>query len=222
MSENNQATGPYSELARLFMEALLRGDRSAASRLVMEAVENGTSVRDIYLHVLQVSQQEIGRLWQINRISVAEEHYCTACTQFIMTQLYPYIFRTEKNGRRMIATCVGGELHEIGVRMVADFFEMDGWDTYYLGANTPARDILDTITKREPDILGISTTISFNLSKMIELISVLRKSPDTTTVKFLVGGRPFNLTTDLYQKVGADGSAANALEAVSLANQWLD
>ena len=38
----------------------------------------------------------------------------------------------------MVATCIGGELHEIGIRMVADFFEMEGWDTYYLGANTPA------------------------------------------------------------------------------------
>jgi len=110
---------------------------------------------------LQRTQYEIGRLWQTNRISVAEEHYCTACAQFVMTQLYPYIFRSERNGRRMVATCVGGELHEIGVRMVADFFEMEGWDTYYLGANTPARDILDTIAKREADIVGISVTIHY-------------------------------------------------------------
>ena len=35
-------------------------------------------------------QHEIGRLWQINHISVAHEHYCTSVTQMIMSELYPY------------------------------------------------------------------------------------------------------------------------------------
>ena len=88
-------------------------------------VEQGTPARDIYLQVFQPAQREVGRLGQTNRISVALEHYVTAATQPIMSQLYPRIFSPEKTGRRLIATCVGGELHEIGVRMVADFFEMD-------------------------------------------------------------------------------------------------
>jgi methanogenic corrinoid protein MtbC1 len=74
MSENSPLSEPYADLARSYMEALLRGDRQTASRLVMEAVENGVSVRDIYLHVLHVSRREIGRLWQLNRISVAPKH----------------------------------------------------------------------------------------------------------------------------------------------------
>jgi methanogenic corrinoid protein MtbC1 len=27
------------------------------------------------------------------------------------------------------------------MRMVADFMEMEGWDTYYLGANTPTESV---------------------------------------------------------------------------------
>ena len=77
------------------------------------------------------------RYWQMNRLTVAQEHYCTAATQMIMSQLYPYIFEGERNGRVLVATCVAENLHEIGVRMVTDFFEMDGWDTFYLGANVP-------------------------------------------------------------------------------------
>ena len=37
---------------------------------------NGISVKDIYLHVFQSSLYEIGRLWQENKITVAQEHYC--------------------------------------------------------------------------------------------------------------------------------------------------
>ena len=129
--------GPHTTLATKFLKLLLTGERHVASRLILEAVDSGVPLKDIYLHVFQRSQRELGRLWQLNQISVAQEHYCTAATQLIMAQLYPRIFRTEKNGRKIIATSIGGELHEIGVRIIADFFEMEGWDTYYLGANSP-------------------------------------------------------------------------------------
>jgi MerR family transcriptional regulator, light-induced transcriptional regulator len=131
--------GPLSGLARDYLGALLRGDRREAGRLVLDAVESGTSVKDIYLHVFQECQREVGRLWQMNRLSVAEEHYCTAATQLVMSQLYPRVFAGERNGRTLVATCVAGDLHEIGVRMVSDFFEMEGWDAYYVGANAPAK-----------------------------------------------------------------------------------
>jgi methanogenic corrinoid protein MtbC1 len=128
---------PFAELATRYLDTLLAGDRQAASALILEAVSAGASVRDIYLLVFQRSQHEIGRRWQLNEMSVAEEHFCTAATQLIMSQLYPQIFSTARRNRKLVAACVGGDLHEIGVRMVADFFEMDGWDTYYVGANMP-------------------------------------------------------------------------------------
>ncbi|WP_440120087.1 hypothetical protein [Paenibacillus sp. QZ-Y1] len=37
----------------------------------------------------------------------------------------------------MVAACVGSEQHEIGLRMLTDVFEMEGWDTYYLGQMFP-------------------------------------------------------------------------------------
>ena len=62
---------PLSPLAHQYFEALRRGDRHLAGTLVLEAVAAGTSVKDIYLHVFQPAQYEIGRLWQTNRITVA-------------------------------------------------------------------------------------------------------------------------------------------------------
>lgn len=73
----------------------------------------GTPVKEIHLHVFQPAQYEVGRLWQMNRITVAQEHYCTAATQLIMSQLYPHIFASVKNGCTLGATCVGGDLHEV-------------------------------------------------------------------------------------------------------------
>jgi MerR family transcriptional regulator, light-induced transcriptional regulator len=209
-------------LAHQYFEAMRRGDRQLASRMVIEAVAAGTSVKEIYLHVFQPAQREIGRLWQINRITVAQEHYCTAATQLIMSQLYPQIFASTKNGRVLIASCVAGDLHEIGVRMVADFFEMDGWNTFYLGANTPHESVISTIVERHADVLAVSATISYHVDAVRDLISAVRQHPATGRVKILAGGYPFNRDVDLWRQVGADGSAFDAQQAITLANQLVN
>jgi methanogenic corrinoid protein MtbC1 len=213
--------GPLSDLAQNYLQALLEGDRHTANRLIIDAVDGGTTIKDLYLHVFERSQHEIGRLWQMNRISVAQEHYCTAATQVIMSQLYPQVFAAERVGRRLVAACISGELHEIGLRMVADFFEMEGWDTYYLGANTPSTSIIQAIEDQGADILAISATMTFHLSEVVDLVDQVRGHAVGSKVRILVGGNPFNTAPGLWQQIGADGHATDAQEAIAIANKLL-
>jgi methanogenic corrinoid protein MtbC1 len=205
---------PLTDLTHHYIEALLRGERQSASKMILESVAQGTAIKDLYLNVFQSSQREIGLLWQTNQISVAQEHYCTAATQMVISQLYPYIFASKRNGRRMIATCVGGELHEIGARMVADFFEMDGWDTYFLGANTPTEGVLRAIAERKAEVLAISATMTIHIDKVSELIAEVRRTKLDEGIKILAGGYPFNIAPSLWKSVGADAYARDAQQAL--------
>jgi methylmalonyl-CoA mutase cobalamin-binding domain/chain len=210
---------PLADLASAYLDALLRGERQRAFRLILDAVETGVELRALYLHVFQRTQQELGRLWQLNRIGVAHEHYCTAATQLLMAQLYPAILATAKTGRRFVAACVAGELHELGARMVADFLELEGWETYYLGANTPAESVVRMAVERQAHVVGISATMPFHVRAVAALVAAVRSEEACKTVKVLVGGYPFTRAPDLWQRVGADGSARHAHEAVALANR---
>ncbi|HVZ59657.1 MAG TPA: cobalamin-dependent protein [Terriglobales bacterium] len=210
---------PHVELARRYLDLLLKGDRHTASQMILGSASSGIPVKELYLHVFQPAQYEVGRLWEINEIGIAQEHYCTAATQFIISQLYPYIFSREHSAGTLVATCVAGDLHEIGVRMVADFFEMDGWNTFYLGGNTPCRSVIETVVQRRAWVLGISAMISFDLSAVKELIRAVRAHSECGDVKILVGGWPFLAAPGLWRKLGADGTATNAQEAIILANQ---
>jgi len=209
------------QLAIDYTHALLRGDRHSASQFVMKAVEEGVPVKEIYLDIFQNSQYEIGRLWLDNQISVATEHFCTAATQSIMAQLYPYIFTTERFGRRLVAACVGGELHELGIRMVSDFFEMDGWDTYYLGANSPATSIMKAIDEYQADLVALSVSMPFHRSLLRETIKKLRESTSGKQVKIMIGGHALNNFRDNWAAFNADGYAPNANEAVITANKLI-
>ncbi len=211
--------GPYDELARSYLQTLLRADRHTASAMILQSVEKGASLKDIYSQVFQPSQRELGRLWQSHQITIAQEHFCTAATQMVMSQLYPAIFMGPRNGRCMVMACVGRELHEIGARMVADFFEMDGWDSYFLGANTPPEAVLAALEDRRADLLAISVTMTFHLERVYELIEAVRSHPRLARTRILVGGYPFNISAGLWRKVGADGFASSAAQAVQEAEK---
>lgn len=208
---------PLGNAAKEYLNRLLYAKRSIAVKYILDLVNSGVDIKDIYIHVFQPTQYEVGRLWQTGKISVAQEHYATAVTQMAMAQLYSKIFDTPRIGRNMIATCPSGELHEIGIRMLADIFELSGWDTYYLGANTPESGIISTIEKEEPDLVAISAAMTYHLSKVEHLIDYIRKSnyPD---IKVIVGGYVFKSVPDLWKEVGANGFAPDAIKALELVN----
>src|SRR3954471_6414355 len=130
------------ELAVQYLELILAAERTAAIDLVMRAADE-FPLEAIYLHLLQESQYEVGRLWETGAISIAQEHYSTAVTQLVMAKLYPRISETPKHGRTFMGIAVEGELHQVGIRMVCDVFELRGWKTVYLAGASGTAEVLE-------------------------------------------------------------------------------
>ncbi len=214
--EGGEEDDPLEPQAREYLEALLDTDRDRAWQIVEGALGRGFSIKDVYLGIFQRTQYEIGRLWQRNLLSVAQEHYCTARTQLIMTRLYPRIFSEHKRDRRLLAACAAGELHELGVRMVADFFEMEGWDTVYLGAGGSAQALLQAVETRRPHVVGLSATMPAHVRHVADLVEGIRRRFGDAP-RILVGGRQFKIRPTLWRDVGADGFAPDAQTAVLMA-----
>ena len=59
--------------------------------------------------------------------------------------------------------------------------------------------------------------MSGHLRGVDELIHLVRAQPACRDVKILVGGYPFLVAPELWERVGADGTAANAQDAIALA-----
>lgn len=196
------------------LELLLAGDRHAAITTVLAAADRGVGVEDLYLGVFQPCLWEVGRRWQSGQVTVAQEHLVTAAIQLAMAQLYPRVFSTPRVYRTVVVASVGGELHELGGRMVADIFELRGWDAHFVGGNVPAGSVADLAAKVEADVVAVSATLPSHLPDVEEVVRAVRARSDA---RVLVGGRPFNRVPDLWRVVGADGTAADAVAAVEQA-----
>lgn len=208
-------------LGRDYLDLLLDGRRLDAMQAVAGRVEEGLPVETVYIEVLQPVMYEVGRLWQADEIDIATEHYVTAATQLLMARLFPGALPHRRIARSMVGACLGSELHELGMRMVCDFFEFAGWDTYFLGAVTPAQSLITTVTAQRPDLVCISATMSFGLPKIRSLIQELRTGSSPNPPRIMVGGLPFLINPELFRVVGADATAADARQAVHVATQLM-
>lgn len=215
---------PLPPAARSFLNALLEGDPARGSAIIDKKLAAGVPVKEIYTGIFRPVLWETGKLWQQNRATIAQEHYVSGMIHRIMEQIKGGVTSAGKQGRRkkrVVASSVGAELHEIGIRMVADFFEMDGWDVYSTGANTPAKSILAAVRDHKADVLALSITMPSRLADLHYLIRSLRADKETAQVKVIVGGYPFRVLPDLWKQVGADAVAVGVEDAVAAADRLL-
>lgn len=208
-------------LARHYLDLLLEGQRTEALTLLRNEVKQGRDVRELYQEVFQPVQQQVGLLWHQNRISVAQEHFCTGATELAMALLHPYLHRAPRNGRRLVATTLSGDLHSMPVRIVCDFLEGEGWEPIWLGGNTPTATVWPTVEAYQADLLLVGASMNHHVAAVRRLLAERAAYPAAKRVRTLVGGAPFNADPQLWQAVGADAWAPDAPGAVEAVRKLL-
>ncbi len=170
-----------------YLSALIEGDKKECTSIVKELLDKNIDTRKLYVELFQRSLYRIGKLWEMNRISVATEHLATDITQNLMILAFANVKLNGKIGKRIVITCIDKEFHQIGARMVADVFELNGWDSYFLGANTPPGEVVKFIEEKKPDLIGLSLNLYINVVRLFKMIEAIRKYfPD---LPIIVGGQ---------------------------------
>jgi len=194
------------DLRQRYVDALVAGDLASAERLIEDA---GTDVRTLYLEVLQPALYEIGRRWEEAEISVAQEHLATATTQSLMARLAErFEGDAPRRDRRVLVACAEGELHSIGVRMVADFLDADGWDVLFVGALSPPTAVAELAAAQGVDVVALSAALPQRVPEIVRAVAALRAL--ATVPVIAVGGQAFGGDAEVAIRTGADLYAPDA------------
>ena len=205
-------------VALRYIQAVIAGNAIPGMAIVLDAVDDGLSVADAIMKVLLPAQREVGRLWHVNEISVAEEHMVTMTTQRLMAVLASRARRAPDRGRTAVAAAVAGNIHEIGIRAIAYLLEFEGWRTIYLGPDVPKGDIPEAIDCFDADVVLLSLALSAQLPALQRTIDEIRKRQGNA-VKIMVGGNGLNGAPSLWKELGADGYAETADSALTVADE---
>ena len=203
-----------------FLDAQLAGDRRRALALVAELTSAGKhTASDVRTHVIRAAQSEIGRLWQKNSISIAQEHMATAISQLALAELFRHERPSAPNGRKIVVACVEGELHDFPARLVADELDVAGFDVRFLGANVPVDALLSFIAREDPDLLVLSATMAFHADSVRTAVTRIRAI--AAELPIAVGGQICDWVESLGRELDVAISGCDAGELVREARRLL-
>lgn len=191
----------FDQVYENYLSLLLQGKRSECSRIVQVLLDQNIEIKTLYTDLFQKSLYAVGELWETNKISVAREHLATAITEGLLNQVYPTLFNKERRPqeKKVIVSCAANEFHQVGGKMVADMFELHGWDGHFLGANTPVDHMLEYIQETKPDLVGLSLSVYFNMAALKTGIEAIRTHFGNLDI--VVGGQAFRWGgTELVKK----------------------
>ncbi len=200
------------------VEMLVAYDALAASRVIEEALAL-LPLEDVCLHVLQPALYEIGRRWERGEIEVGAEHFASA---FVIRRLGALFNLSQPEPGRgpVVAACLEGELHEIGLLLTCLFLSRRGIKILYLGPNLPLDDLIETVRRLRPPLVLLSAStpeaaehLAAATCELKARGSIAAPEPYVPTVGF--GGGVFLERPELRSGIGGTFLGRDADEAVA-------
>jgi methanogenic corrinoid protein MtbC1 len=205
---NERSESNMNNIYEKFNLLLVEENKEEATKFILELLQNKEiDILELYMDILTPSLN-LMQCMEDKRLCIWKEHVRTAIIRTIVECCFPYVLkkRDELNYSKKgtaIVLCPPEEYHDLGARMVTDFFTISGYHAIYVGSNTPYSDFRNAIDIIKPNIVAISVSNYYNMvvtKKVIKEIKEVVGYP----IKIVVGGNAFNNDTEKYKIVGAD------------------
>ncbi|MBM7094347.1 cobalamin B12-binding domain-containing protein [Bacillus sp. H-16] len=171
-----------------FVKAILAGDQGKALHTI-KSLRKKHSRLELYMNVITPAMYEVGRLWEENEISVADEHLATGVCDFVLSQTEYDLVHTQHNDAlpKAMFFSVQDEWHQLGIKMVSILFKEKGWNVRYLNANLPLDHAINNAKVWKPEVVGMSLALAHRLTDLPDYLEAFAKLPSKP--KILIGGR---------------------------------
>ncbi len=179
----------------ILREYLNKRDIASATRHILSLADQ-KPIYEVYEQVIGKLLSEVGLPDSNEKFDIVNEHIYSNIIKTIIENCIYEVERQSKprNGKSVLVCTLEEEYHEIGIRMINDYFKLAGFDTIYLGCNIPNEDIMKAIMQNDVDCVAVSVTNFYHLSKLKKLITQIRKF---TSVNVYVGGQAIQANSNL-------------------------
>jgi len=202
-------------------QALIGADRDTALGAARRLVDAGVDPKVILEQGMAVAMFDLGEMWKRGEVYlpevVASASVFKQCNEIVEPVLLAQRRPGDARATLVILCTVKGDLHDLGKNMVAAMLRTSGFEVLDLGKDTPADKIIAAINEKEPAIIGMSALLTTTVPYQETVIKKLVAEGIRDKVKVMVGGAP--VTPEWAEKIGADGYANNAPEAVEVARK---
>jgi MerR family transcriptional regulator, light-induced transcriptional regulator len=204
------------ELYKRYIGYLLKSNKEEARNVILTACRNGIAMKKIYIDILEKVLKEVGFLWEMGRIGVWKEHFISEVTLDIMREIKTKENIKQKKNYKIIGLTAGPELHNIGLKMIIDLLEVEGWQGIYLGSNVPVQSLIKAIEDETPDVLAISATLEYHINSTRNFVAAVKSCFDKASPKIVIGGAAFQRQKNMWKETGADYWASKSEDIINI------
>ena len=183
-SQNEDADNPWMSYQRRMLNAIVRFD----AKTLDQAYNDALSLYPIDLvtkHMILPLLKTLGIRWENKQGSVAEEHFFGAYLRNKLGARFHH-HPSAQTGPLLVAACLPGEQHEIGLMLFCLSALNQGYRLVYLGADTPFSELKTPIERAHADALLLSGSIKPEVAEFGHELAALVES---VAVPVFVGGR---------------------------------
>ena len=208
------------EILQSLSEAVLNFDADAAidaARASVEAkIDPVKAIEEGLAKGLRVvgDRFEAGELWLPHLVLGAEA--LEAAVKVLEEHMALEDLESTSRGTVVIGT-VEGDIHDLGLRIVASMLRANGFRVYDIGCNAHTLNFIEKAKEVRADIIAASSLMTTTMPFMKDLVEALETSGIRGQYKVMVGGGP--VTKELAKAIGADGYGKDAAEAVQVAKE---
>ena len=199
-------------------EAIKKGNRNEAKRLVTEAIAANQPARAI-LDAMVAAMDEVGAKFQRNEIFVPEMLIASRAMKEAMAILEPVLVKAGITPAfTAVVGTVQGDLHDIGKNLVAMMWKGANFGVIDLGTNVSPEKFVEAARTHHAAVVGLSALLTTTMPAMKQTVDALRAAGLTQT-KVVIGGAP--ITAEFAKEIGADAFAPDAASAVDVVRKLM-
>ena len=202
------------------IDAIYDGDEDRTIESVEAALEGGCTAQDIINKGGVVALERLGKAFDEMEAFLPDMMLGGECMHVLLEKVNPYLKREgQQESATIVLGCAQGDLHDIGLNLVATQLSVGGYNVVNLGTDTTVAQFIAAAKENDAAIIGVSTLLTTSAYYQDELIKALQKQGLRDKYKVIVGGGP--ITPEWTRTIGADGYSRTASQAVQLCRQLL-
>ncbi|GIU98101.1 MAG: hypothetical protein KatS3mg013_1904 [Actinomycetota bacterium] len=205
----------------ILQQALIAADPGEALAATERLLAAGVAPTTILEEGMAAAMFELGERWKRGEAFlpevVASAEVFKRCNELVEPALLATRDPDAEANALVVLATVKGDLHDLGKNMVAAMLRTSGFDVLDLGKDVSADRIVEVVREQAPQIVGLSALLTTTVPYQETVIRRLEDAGLRDAVKVMVGGAP--VTPEWAERIGADGYANNAPEAVEIARK---
>jgi methanogenic corrinoid protein MtbC1 len=202
-------------------DAIMAYKKDDTMNLCKQGVDAGLAPLDLVTQGLTPAIRELGEKFGKGQIALPFLMVGAECMQAALKFLIESMPAGDyKPKATMVLGSVTGDIHDLGISIVAAVFEANGIHVINLGRDVPKEKFLETAEAEGADIIGTSALLTGTMFQQKVVLEYIKKQGLRDKYIYLIGGGAMP-SGQWCEEIGADGWATDVLIALDVAKQQL-